>query len=419
MLTFERGSGDRPALSRCVGRDRSADFDRTHWAQLPLLTEASALPASFEDLFNAEAADDLISQRALRTPFMRMAIEGSVLNPSKYTAPGGFGAEVGDQVSSEKVLAEFAAGATIVLQGLHRTWPPLIDFTRALVDEIGHPVQVNAYITPASSRGFDPHYDVHDVFVLQIAGEKHWRIHEPVHEDPLRDQPWSDHRAAVASRAEQQPHIDQVLRPGDALYLPRGWIHSAEAQGGTSIHLTIGVAAYTRADVAEALLARIGETGALRTSLPFGADFSDVEQLLPLVETVAEELRAMLAAPDDRAEAVRRAHDVSAALTRRLSAATRPEPVSPLATVDAIAALSGWSVVRWRDSLRATVSADRESVRIAVGGRTVVLPREAAPAIERLYEGSPVAVDELPGLDADSALVVVRRLLREAIVVPV
>ena len=418
MLSFERGSGDRPALSRCVG-SHAREFGITYWSARPLLTEASNLPKTFDDLFSAEAADDLISQRALRTPFMRMAIEGSVLNASKYTAPGGFGAEIGDQVSSEKVLAEFAAGATIVLQGLHRTWPPLIDFTRALVEEIGHPVQVNAYITPASSRGFDPHYDVHDVFVLQIAGEKRWRIHEPVHEAPLRDQPWSQHSDDVARKAEDAPFIDHIFRPGDALYLPRGWIHSAEALGATSIHLTIGVAAYTRADVAEALLARLGDTAALRTSLPFGADFSDVEQLLPIVETVAEELRAMFApAPDDRAAAVRQAHDVSAALTRRLSAATRPEPVAPIATVDTIASLSGWSVVRWRGSLRATVSADRESVRIAVGGRTVVLPREAAAAIERLYEGGAVAVDELPGLDSDSALVVVRRLLREAIVVP-
>jgi NAD(P)-dependent dehydrogenase (short-subunit alcohol dehydrogenase family) len=51
---------------------------------------------------------------------------------------------------------------------------------RYLAADLGHPTQVNAYITPPSSRGFSPHYDVHDVFVLQVAGEKHWRIHEPV-----------------------------------------------------------------------------------------------------------------------------------------------------------------------------------------------------------------------------------------------
>ncbi len=147
------------------------------------------------------------------------------------------------------MLEQFAAGATLVLQGLHRTWEPIASFTRQLVSDLGHPAQVNAYITPASSRGFDPHYDTHDVFVIQIAGAKHWMIHEPVHRHPLSDQPWTDHREAVADRARSEPRIEAVFEPGDVLYLPRGWIHSAVAQGGTSIHLTIGVRAATRHDL--------------------------------------------------------------------------------------------------------------------------------------------------------------------------
>ena len=45
---------------------------------------------------------------------------------------------------------------------------------------------MNAYITPESARGFEPHYDVHDVFVLQVSGEKHWSVHAPVREHPGR-----------------------------------------------------------------------------------------------------------------------------------------------------------------------------------------------------------------------------------------
>ena len=78
------------------------------------------------------------------------------------------------------MLRLFAEGSTVVLQGLHRLWPPLIEFADQLAADLGHPTQVNAYVTPPSSRGFSPHYDVHDVFVLQVAGEKHWTIHEPV-----------------------------------------------------------------------------------------------------------------------------------------------------------------------------------------------------------------------------------------------
>ncbi|RFA11428.1 cupin [Subtercola boreus] len=409
---------ERPALARMVG-DEAPQFAGEYWARKPLLNEAgSGEKHRFDDLFTAAAVDELVSERGLRTPFMRMATEGSVLAPKSFTAPGGFGAEVGDQVSSEKVLAEFAAGATIVLQGLHRTWPALVDFTRALTDDLGHPAQVNAYITPASNRGFDPHYDVHDVFVLQISGEKHWRIHEPVHVAPLRDQPWSDHREAIALRASGAAYIDHVLRPGDALYLPRGWIHSAEALGGTTVHLTIGVAAYTRADVATALLSVIGETEALRASLPLGLDFGDAAELGPIVEQVLGSLQAALAVPDDRAAAERQVDAVAAALSRRLAADTRPESVSPLRTVEALATLGPDTVVRLRRSLRARIEVAGENVRIVAGPKTLSLPIEAKPALERLLTGEPVVVSDLPGLDAGSAVVVVRRLLREGVAVP-
>ncbi|MCS5714621.1 cupin domain-containing protein [Herbiconiux sp. CPCC 205716] len=416
-IDIERGSVDRPALSRCIAV-APEEFDREFWGTKPLLSRADTLPSAFSDLMTEAAVDELVSSRGLRTPFIRMAHEGSVLSPSSYTAPGGFGAEVGDQVSSEKVLQEFAGGATIVLQGLHRTWPPLIDFTRRLVDDLGHPIQVNAYITPASSRGFDPHYDVHDVFVLQIAGEKHWRIHTPVHVDPLRDQPWGDHRAAVAEAATHEPVIDAVFRPGDALYLPRGWIHSAEALGGTSVHLTIGVAAYTRADVVQALIGSLGDVAALRSSLPAGLDFSDPAALKSVVDdTLAAVQQAFADLAGHETDAV---VTVSKSLTSRFASATRPEPVSPLATVDFISALSEASRVRWRGSLHAAVelSDDRESVRIRTSTKTVALPVEAEAAVRRLHEGGEVALGELPGLDAASAVVVVRRLLREGVLVP-
>jgi lysine-specific demethylase/histidyl-hydroxylase NO66 len=217
------------ALTRCVSA-APANFARDYRGIQPLFSPASSLPADFCDLFTPAAADELLTERALRTPFIRMASEGTVLPPGRFTSPGGFGAQVSDQADSARVLREFAAGATIVLQGLHRSWPALQAFTRRLVAELGHPAQVNAYITPESARGFDPHYDVHDVFVLQVSGEKHWLVHAPVREHPRPDEPWSQRRAAVAARAGEKPVIDLVLRPGDALYLPSGWLHSAATE---------------------------------------------------------------------------------------------------------------------------------------------------------------------------------------------
>ena len=152
----ERGPVLRSALSRCISVPTEHFADR-FWGRTALLSPAND---DFTDLFSPAAVDELVGRRALRTPFVRLAHEGDVLAPARYTSSGGYGAEVSDQVSSDKVLAEFAAGATIVLQGLHRMWPPLVDFTRELVAELGHPAQVNAYVTPPSSQGFSPHYEI-------------------------------------------------------------------------------------------------------------------------------------------------------------------------------------------------------------------------------------------------------------------
>ena len=87
---------------------------------------------------------------------------------------------------------------------------------------------------------------MHDVFVLQVSGTKRWRIHAPVWDAPLRDQPWTDRRAAVQRAAAEPPLIEAVLEPGDCLYLPRGFLHAATALGGVSTHLTLGVHTWTR-----------------------------------------------------------------------------------------------------------------------------------------------------------------------------
>ena len=408
MPGSERGAVSRPALSRCI-RVPTEEFAERHWGREPLLSTADDLAAGFDDLFSADAVDELITRRGVRTPFIRMAQEGTVLAASAYTASGGFGAEIADQVSSDKVLAEFAGGATIVLQGLHRLWPPIIDFTRALIDDIGHPAQVNAYVTPPSSQGFEPHYDTHDVFVLQISGEKHWRIHAPVHVDPLRTQPWDQHRAAVARAATREPVIDAVLRPGDALYLPRGWIHSATALGATSVHLTVGMSAYTRADIVDALLGQVGDRAALRASLPLGLDLRDPQALAPIVEQTVQALIESL----QQADASRPA----AILSSRFDADTRAEPVAPLATLEALATLAASTPVRWRGSLAVRIVTADDRVRIVARTKTLSLPVEAEQAVRRLATGDAVTAGELPGLDAESATVVVRRLVREGFVV--
>ncbi len=269
-------------LPRLIAVDRDLFADQ-YWGQQPLLSPAADLPAGFTDLLDADAIDELVSQRGLRTPFLRVAKNGTTLADKAFTAPGGVGAGIADQVSDDRLVRLFADGSTLVLQALHRVWPPILEFCQQLAAELGHPVQANAYVTPPQNQGFSAHYDVHDVFVLQIEGEKRWRIHPPVLESPLRDQPWNDRKAAVEKRAEEPPLIEALLRPGDCLYLPRGYLHAATALGGVSTHLTLGIHVWTRFALAEQVmdqaLRSLVNDPAMRASLPLGVDAADPSEV--------------------------------------------------------------------------------------------------------------------------------------------
>jgi lysine-specific demethylase/histidyl-hydroxylase NO66 len=411
MIEARRAGGtDRPALRRCAAVEPD-EFAAGYWASRPLLSRAADLPSGFDDLFSLAAVDELLSRRGLRTPFLRVAKDGKVVESSRFTRSGGAGAEVADQIADDRVLDLFASGHTLVLQALHRTWPAIIDFANQLTAELGHPVQVNAYITPPQNTGFSAHYDVHDVFVLQVAGEKRWVVHEPVHPAPLRDQIWTQHRAAVAARAEEEPVLAEVLRPGDSLYLPRGFLHAAEALGDVSAHLTIGIHPVTRYALVETLTALAAEVPELRGSLPLGVDATDPGQLTEDLAATAEALAGWLRRADPAAVAER--------LRRRQTEAVPPAPIAPLAQAAVAAAADADTVVRLRGGVTYRLASTGDHVIIEWSGRRLSLPPNTEPAVKAMLAGEPLAVADLPGLDAADQRTLARRLLREAIVVPV
>ena len=406
------GGSDRPALARCIAVE-PATFAAAHWGRSPLLSRAHELngPDGFRDLLSPDDVDELLSRRGLRTPFLRVAQAGTVLPAGRFTGGGGAGAEIGDQVRDEDVLRLYAGGATLVLQGLHRMWPALVDFAGALGRELRQPLQVNAYLTPPGNQGFATHYDTHDVFVLQVDGRKRWRIHSPGLPEPLERQAWGGRADEVTASAEGDPVLDVELTPGDALYLPRGWLHAAAAQGSRSLHLTVVVRALTRYALVEELLALAAEDRRLRATLPFGLDVGDADQVEPELTETVDALRDWLTTADPATLAAR--------LRERAWPASRPGPIRPLAQLDAATALSPDDRVMLRPGLPARVAGSGERVTLAYAGGSLGLPASCAPALRALLTGAPCRVGDLPGLDDDAdRLVLARRLLREAVVVP-
>jgi bifunctional lysine-specific demethylase and histidyl-hydroxylase NO66 len=385
---------EESVLARLIAVDRD-QFASQYWGQQPLLSPAGDLPAGrFSELLDADAIDELVSERGLRTPFLRVAKNGATLTDRAFTAPGGVGAGIADQVSDDKLVRLFADGSTLVLQALHRVWPPILEFCQRLAAELGHPIQANAYVTPPQNQGFSAHYDVHDVFVLQIEGEKRWLIHPPVLESPLRDQPWADRKAQVEKRAQEPPLIDAVLRPGDCLYLPRGYLHAATALGGVSTHLTLGIHVWTRYALAEQVMHQALQTLAanpgVRSSLALGKDVADSSDLRQDVELVTAAL----------ADAIRHAEvdQISGALLRNARSNQRAAPIGPLKQLrDADGITADTQIVLRRHLIASLDNSGADIVLRSRAGVLTVTESDVAP-IKTLLTTGVARADDL-GLD--------------------
>ncbi|HET8595089.1 MAG TPA: cupin domain-containing protein [Intrasporangium sp.] len=397
----------RPALAELVSVPLD-EFAQRHWSRQPLVSRSDDLSGDLTGLLDTDGVDELVSSRALRVPFVRVAKEGRTLGDAEFTQGGGVGAEIADQVSDDKLLRLFRDGATIVLQGLHRSWEPVMRFSQALSEELRHPIQVNAYVTPSQNRGFNDHYDVHDVFVLQTSGEKRWRLHPPVHEAPLRDQPWTERQSRVEAVAQEEPSHEFTLRPGDCLYLPRGWLHSATALGGVSIHLTIGVHVWTRRHIADELISLALRSAsadpALRASLPVGVDLSSPDDMRGDVERARSALIAALEAAEPA--------QVAAALENRWRGAVRAAPIGPLAQLRTAETLELETPVRLREHLAARLQPQPDgNVRLVSRAAALTVAPAEAGALRDLLAGETLPAG-LVGME------LALRLLRAGIVVP-
>jgi ribosomal protein L16 Arg81 hydroxylase len=387
------------ALRRCTGLSRDV-FASAYWAREPLLSQHSE---GFSDLLSAADVDELVSERGLRTPFFRVVRDGGTVAGTTRTAAAG-NRRINDLVSPDAVREAYDGGATLVLNSLHRMHPPLVRFCRRLAAELGHATQCNAYVTPPGSQGFAAHHDTHDVFVLQVDGSKRWNIYAPALTLPLSFQPSKTLAGdEPLVPAGTPPLLSVTLGPGDAIYLPRGFIHAAETNEQRSIHLTVGVLATTAYDVVRDVLELIADDETFRRPLPLGGADEQLSAVAEIIARAADWLRALPA--DAAREAVR----------PRVSRRGGPEPLGMLATEDALMSFSKEASVRPREGLNVSLHSDPAGrLLLTLPDRELSLPAYVEPALRSLLE-RPCRVSELD-LPVDDALVLVRRLLREGVV---
>lgn len=373
------------ALDLCTGDAHT--FVRETWCRRAAIhTPGSAREA--QELLSLDDVDRILSTMSLRTPMFRVVKEGNSLPEETYTRAGRTGSKpVTGMADPARIFEHFDQGATIVLQGLHRFWEPVACFARDLELVLGHPCQVNAYVTPPGAAGLSLHSDPHDVFVLQTFGRKHWEIHSA---------PKEPKRAPIAA----------LLEPGDCIYMPKGTPHVAVTHEALSGHLTIGINTVTWRDILTDTW--LDADPSLDDALPAG--------WTSLSEAPVEELTDRLARLGRALARVDVAGIVSARAEAFLS--TRL-PLVRGALVDRMSVrdLNDRTLLRRRPGTICELRRSGEGLHVLLGDRRLDMPRWLEPAMRRIASLEIFAVgdlaSELP--DGESRLILARRLVREAL----
>ena len=342
-------------------------------------------PDDLVGLLSLDDVDHLLTSVALRAPALRLAKDGAVLPQSRFTRSATMaGQPLTGLVDGRKVLAELDAGATVVLQGLHRYWPPLTELVRALELELGHPCQANAYLTPPGAQGFARHSDTHDVFVFQTHGHKQWEVVD-------------------SDGTERQV----LLEPGLSMYLPTGTPHSARSQDATSLHVTLGINRLTWRDLLRRLSDQVLKDAQYDAPLPAG--YLDDPALL--AEVMGERLSGFadgLGALDPAAVADER---VTAFLSERT-----PALRGGLTDRVALDALSDDTVLTRRPTAACVLREEGDRLRVLLGDRELRMPLRLAEPMAFVRDHALFRIADLaPWLDPGSRLVVTRRLVREGL----
>ena len=102
---------------------------------------------------------------------LRVVKNQEPLNATKYENKDG-------SLNLNQLYAAYGDGYTIVVNEIDRFWKPIKTLCQNTRQLLSHKTKGNMYLTPKNQKALLPHYDTHDVFVVQVSGKKHWKIYK-------------------------------------------------------------------------------------------------------------------------------------------------------------------------------------------------------------------------------------------------
>ncbi|MER8083633.1 JmjC domain-containing protein [Streptomyces sp. NPDC058316] len=216
-------------LERCVSdADR---FLRTQWRQGPVVLRPDNPPT---EILTPADLDDLIDSGVLRVPYAGLFTMAGAVPEAAYCPPRVVaGRHLEGCLDPERVRRLIREErATLQLRYVNHWYPPVRRLTDGLAEGLGRLAEAFCFYSQPGRFGA-VHRDDGDILVIQLSGAKHWQVFGgPTDADwqPVRE----DDPGPVL--------LDTVVRPGEVLYVPNGYAHTAQATAdGPSLHLTIAL----------------------------------------------------------------------------------------------------------------------------------------------------------------------------------
>jgi hypothetical protein len=180
-----------------------------------------------------------------------------------------------------------------------------------------------------------------------------------------------------------------TLRPGDVLYLPRGFLHYANTQASSSLHLTVRIEVYRWVDfLCETLRALAEEQVEFRNALPPG--FFDMSLNSAHIGKLTECFVRSISNPEFVEQAKIR-------LGTKLLQASKAARTSQFASIDALSSLSITSVVTRSPGLLCRVRRTSNEALIEFSGNFISGPVSLESTLKFVAEHEQFVVGDLPG----------------------
>jgi hypothetical protein len=371
------------------------EFERTYYEQRVLVVHRDD-HAYYRELLSVEDLDRVLATHVVHHPDVQMTQLDKEIPLTEYANAAGI-------VDPLRAARLFTEGATLIFQHLHTRVPALAHLCAELSRTFSSRMQTNIYFTPPRAQGFKPHWDTHDVFVLQVAGSKSWSIFDTKIPLPLLGQkfdPEKDKPGEVSQEFE--------LQAGDMVYIPRGVMHAARSTELPSLHVTAGLMAYTWADFFVQAVAGAGlADAALRENLPLG--FS-----LPAFP--AEEKARLVREKLQRVAAFVDTAPPFSYFAQEVLSHNRPSFVNLLGQASRLREIALSSTLRLRPGAAWHFEEKDERSVLRFYGNQVELPRFVSPALTFALNAGTFKVGEMPDcVDGEGKLTLARRLVKEGL----